>query len=159
MSKTHFEYVSYYLSTIKCLLFKFLYDILFCPKCGTKILSIDESNPLEPPLTPPPTSFSIDDTHLKVPKKRKIFSFLSNFCFFGSGIMFLVNFSNNNNDAPLNIIGGAIMYLVFGIMFFVLSKSPKDSPFLFGKNYGIKKTLFISLCIFAIFAIVIFSNN
>lgn len=49
---------------------------------------------------------------------------------------------------------GITMFCFFGVlaaMFFVLAKSPKGNPFILGRNSGMKKTVFVPLCILVAF--------
>lgn len=46
------------------------------------------------------------------------------------------------------MVSGLPLFGIPGLMFLVLRKSPKESPFLFGKQSGMKKYVFVLICVF-----------
>lgn len=56
-------------------------------------------------------------------------------------------------DANMAVgLGG--LFAVLAVMFFVLAKSPKENPFILGKQRGLKKSLFVLICVVIAFLIV-----
>lgn len=61
-------------------------------------------------------------------------------------------------DYPM--IDGTLGYGILGVMFLLLSKTPKGSTYLFGKEKGLNKVLFIFICIFLLCAtMIVFSSD
>ena len=135
-------------------------DMMFCQKCGTKftdasreslvkdaatILNASIPNPAPIPQPTPPV----------VQKPRRFLKAIATFCLFGAAVMLLMSLAVEST-----MMIGAFVYGIFGVMFLMLSKTPKGSTYLFGKDKGIKKGLFIWICIFAVFAsVIIFASN
>lgn len=120
-----------------------------CALCGT---------PFEWPKEVQAPSYA-QDTGIKnagvTKKPRPVLRGISIFCFFGAALLLLVSLTVE----PTVFIGVA-MYAILGIMFLLLSKTPKGSTYLFGKQKGVKTTAFILVCLFLLFSsVIIFSVN
>ena len=133
-------------------------DMLFCQKCGTKSESIKTEQTSTPQLRPCKTvthqqtyteSVITTATH----KPRRFLKGISIFCLLGAVLMLLVSII-----ADSTTLVGVFIYGILGVLFLALSKTPKGSVYLLGKEKGIKKSIFILICIFALFlSVIIFS--
>ena len=129
-------------------------DMMFCQKCGTEVenavQAVQETPPNEPQYTPKyPEQCVVPPKQ----KSRRVLNGISVFCLFGATVMLLVGIAID----PTPIIGGLI-YGILGVMFLLLSKTPKGSTYLFGKEKGVKVLHFVLICIFVLFAsVIIFS--
>lgn len=138
-------------------------DMLFCQKCGTKSVVIpEEATPVEsqpvsdptPVLTPPPVQSTSNEQPSRKeapiqskPKKRKAMKAWSIVFAVFAAIYAIISSSEPSMFAMVPFC------LIFAIMFFLLSKSPKGNPYMFGKTSGLKKKWFVLLCIVASFTV------
>ena len=135
-------------------------DMMFCQKCGTKVESTlqmmqemsKQANQQYPSQHTQQYAKQSTVDSVK-PKPRYFLKSISIFCLFGAAVMLLFGITTE----PAAIIGG-LVYGILGIMFLLLSKTPKGSTYLFGKEKGIKIVHFVLICISLVFAsVVIFS--
>ena len=130
-------------------------DMLFCQKCGTKSEPIKTEQTAAPQHTEvkaaaPQQSYSAPATTPIKHKPRRVLKGISIFCLFGAALMLLMSIV-----ADSTMFVGALVYGILGVLFLMLSKTPKGSIYLLGKEKGIKKSMFILICIFLLFASVI----
>ena len=96
-------------------------------------------------------------TTKKLRKSMKIWMIL---CLFYAGLYVVVGVSVE--EVPMTFgMGG--FFVILAAMFFVLAKSPKGNPFILGKMAGLKKPLFVLICIVVafvvLFACTIYTEN
>lgn len=112
-------------------------DMLYCQKCGTK------SEIIQPePITSP-------EVLVEKPIRKGMFILCIVFGVFAAIYLTLIF------DDPLIGLSGIAFFGIISAMFYVLSKSPKDSRYILGKTSGISKKLFVIASI--ILAFVLFS--
>ena len=93
-----------------------------------------------------------DPDHEKVntesPKKmRKGMKFWMIFCLVFAVLFTYLSFPYVSNSSSSFLPLGSF-FAVFTFMFFVLAKSPKKSPRLFGKEKGLRKGVFVLICVY-----------
>lgn len=81
-----------------------------------------------------------------VAKPRKAMKTWAIICFVFAGIYALMAFGVEST-----MFGMTAFLCVLGIMFIALYKSPKSTPYLFGKSSGMKKNTFVTVCIISAF--------
>lgn len=119
-------------------------DMSFCPKCGCKSVPSSEENISETD----PINASVSEKVSVNKTTRKGMKIAGIVCFVFAGlyaIMYLVE--------P-TIISMTGFFGILGIMFLVLSKSPKEIPYILGKSSGLKKSIFVSSCLIVAFIFV-----
>lgn len=122
-------------------------EMLFCQKCGTRAANPSTANTTD--NEPKNAQSNKRDVLQGQPgKPRKGMKILAIVC----GVFAIIY-------ALMSIIAGPFMLsmtLFFGVMvlmFFALSKSPKGTPYLFGKQRGLKKSVFIIICVVLAFVL------
>lgn len=139
-------------------------DMLFCQACGTKFVTV----PVEEPKNDPPIEQAEANTtsskkkqkesRFKANKTTKESSGVPKGMKFGKNICVVFAVLYVLLGLMIGEVGMAIgmggLFAVLALMFWVLSKSPKDKPFIFGKDAGLKKTKFVLLCVVAAFVFV-----
>ena len=127
-------------------------DMLFCQKCGTKVENLSQPVQEAPQQVAPQYTPQYTHQPSVTPKQkpRRVLKGISIFCLFGAGVMLLMSLAVDST-----MIVGGLVYGILGIMFLLLSKTPKGSTYLFGKEKGIKILHFVLGCIFLLFATVI----
>lgn len=127
-------------------------DMLFCQKCGTRsVVENTDTQEAEKPKFEPAHTATINNYHSEpsvknnTPKTRKGMKVGMIICFVFGAIYALISL------AEPAIFGMTLFCAILGIMFFGLSKSPKDSVYMFGKDKGIKKSIFVLVCIIVAF--------
>ncbi len=130
-------------------------DMLFCQKCGTKAVS-PAADTEERPYAKGHEHF--EERYIQqaehavpqskaVPKSRKGMKVLSVVCFVLAVIYALISLME-----PF-ILGMTVFCGVLGVMFLVLSKSPKDNVHILGKQSGLKKSTFVIICVILAFGL------
>lgn len=134
-------------------------DMMFCQKCGTKVESVAQPVQEAPKQAAPQYAPQYTPQYTQQPavtpkqKPRRVLKGISIFCLFGAGLMLLMSLAVDST-----MLVGALVYGILGFMFLMLSKTPKGSTYLLGKEKGIKQSMFILVCIFLLFAsVIIFS--
>lgn len=89
----------------------------------------------------------ITDTQIKPRRGMKICATIS--------FVFAVIYGLMSIGLDIMIFAFCAFCAILGIMFLILSKSPKQSPYLFGRQSGMKKSSFVLMCIAAAFCSVI----
>ena len=127
-------------------------DMLFCQKCGTKSVNVDtdkpeettatNSRPYEAPISNR-TETRIENKNRTMRKGMKVGMII---CFVLAGIYSLIGI------AETMILGFGFFFVVLGVMFLLLGKSPKGEKYIFGK---LRKGAFIALCIALAYVFVI----
>ncbi len=128
-------------------------EMLFCQKCGAKVA---EPSTAATTLKKYENALSaqnnvIQDHSVKPRRGMKILSIIC--CVFA--ILYV----------PMSIIVGPFMlsmtafFCILALMFFVLSKSPKDNPHILGKQKGLKKSVFVIICVILAFMVVGITAN
>ena len=112
-------------------------EVVFCPKCGVKIDNAYSNNLNEEEVN------QISDNGYNTSKKistlpRKSMKIWAVICFVFAGIYTLMG-----SVVLQAMLSAAVLFLVLGIMFVVLSKSPKENPYILGKSSGITKKKFV----------------
>lgn len=138
-------------------------DMLFCQQCGTKAFVTDEDqknkketeNKMPVYETETKTNSS---SHIAITQANKLRTSMKVWmiiCFILSGIYALVALAEPSMLAMTLFLG------ILGIMFLCLAKTPKGSLCIFGKEKGMKKTIFVLVCVaiaFVSFAIMMSLN-
>lgn len=127
-------------------------DMLFCQKCGTKSVNVDtdkteettaaNSRPYEAPISNR-SETRIENKNRTMRKGMKVGMII---CFVLAGIYSLIGI------AETMILGFGFFFVVLGVMFLLLGKSPKGEKYIFGK---LRKGAFIALCIALAYVFVI----
>ena len=130
-------------------------DMLFCQKCGTKSLPVpEESEPRERATytSDPEQSQQPDKAVLKASGRAKAKKKKKNSSKTAATVMFILAaiYALMSVGIP-QMLGMTFFLIVLGLMFIVLSKTPKGSKNIFGKEKGIKKSTFIIICVVAAF--------
>lgn len=130
-------------------------DMLFCQKCGTKSVvneSTTNEEVVEKKSSYEPIPKVNNSSYVSVPQKAPKESNLRTsmkiwmiICFVFGGIYALMGL------VEPAIFGMTLFCVVLGIMFLCLAKTPKGSMFMFGKENGIKKNIFVWICIIVAF--------
>lgn len=113
-------------------------DAEFCSKCGTplneKMTSVHKNN--EGNAEPDRKNIPLTENKHKTRKGMKVFAII---CFVFAGIYGLLGL------IEAMIFSMAVLFVVLGLMFLVLAKSPKGNKYILGKNSGVDKLRFV-LC-------------
>lgn len=127
-------------------------DMLFCQKCGTKSVNVDidkaeettaaNSRPYEAPISNR-SETRVENKNRTMRKGMKVGMII---CFVLAGIYSLIGI------AETMILGFGFFFVVLGVMFLLLGKSPKGEKYMFGK---LRKGAFIALCIALAYVFVI----
>lgn len=140
-------------------------DMLFCQKCGTRAVdtpiettkqsetNINSDDNYSPHTTdnhqPSKDEWNQPvDTGSAKNKPRKMMKIWAIVCFVFAIIYALIAFGLSMLEMGL---GMGLFFAILGLMFIVLSKSPKKNAYLFGKSSGITKTTFVVLSIILAF--------
>lgn len=123
-------------------------EMLFCQKCGTKVADPSTTaTTLKKYENAHSTQNNVVQDHSGKPRKgMKILSIIC--CVFA--VLYV----------PMSIIVGPFMlsmtafFCILALMFFVLSKSPKNNPYILGKQKGLKKSVFVIICVIFAFTVV-----
>ncbi|MBQ9940776.1 MAG: zinc-ribbon domain-containing protein [Clostridia bacterium] len=126
-------------------------DMLFCQKCGTKSVvnesatkdEVVEKRTINEPISKINTSPYVSASQKSnVRTSMKVWMII---CFVFGGIYALISL------AEPAILGMTLFCVILGIMFLCLAKTPKGSMYMFGKENGIKKNIFVLICIIVAF--------
>ncbi len=127
-------------------------DMVFCQKCGTKIVVVNSTVIQETANTQNESENIVNKVYpmvtSKAPIMRKGMKISMIICFVLAGIYTLIGF------VETMIIGFGFFFAVLGIMFLLLGKSPKGEKYIFGK---LRKGAFIAICIATAYVFVIVS--
>ena len=127
--------------------------MLFCQKCGTKAVVVEADRTEEKvevkcqsahaePVSNYRRETSVTKTESTMRKGMKVGMII---CFVFGGIYALMGL------VEPAIFGMTLFCVILGIMFLCLAKTPKGSMFMFGKENGIKKNIFVWICIIVAF--------
>lgn len=87
-------------------------------------------------------SFNATPSNNTAKKPRKAMKVWATICFVFAGIYALMSL------AVGSVMFGMTIFLgILGVMFVVLHKSPKDNPYILGKQSGLTKTIFVIICV------------
>ena len=139
-------------------------DMLFCQKCGTKVVNLETEQPISQPTTQTPQpqqTYYTQPTYSSAPvtpvkKQGKIRTGMKVgmiICFVFAGLYALISIG-----VPF-ILSMTFFFLVLGIMFLLLGITPKESPYMFGKPNGLKKGIFVLISVILAFTIFGISMN
>ena len=139
-------------------------DMLFCQKCGTKVVSLEPEQPISQPTTQTPQpqqTYCTQPTYSSAPvtpvkKQAKIRTGMKVgmiICFVFAGLYALISIG-----VPF-ILSMTFFFLVLGIMFLLLGITPKESPYILGKPSGLKKGIFVLISVILAFAVFGISMN
>ena len=127
-------------------------DMMFCQKCGTRsVVENTELQEADKPKFESVHTASVNNYHNEssvknnAPTNRKGMKVGMTICFVFGAIYALISL------AEPAIFGMTLFCAILGIMFLCLSKTPKDSVYMFGKDKGIKKSVFVLACIIVAF--------
>ena len=128
-------------------------DMLFCQKCGTKavVVEIDKTEEKVEMKCEQAYAKSVSNYHTEAsvtrtePTMRKGMKVGMIICFVLGAIYALIGL------VETAILGMTLFCVILGIMFLCLGKTPKSSTFMFGKENGIKKNIFVWCCIIVAF--------
>ena len=149
-------------------------DMLFCQKCGTKAVEQSAPNDSARPYAKEHTyseqmyeqgvDKNTDVTSDKVNKckqpqqaqtpvntLRKSMKIWMIVCIVFAGLYVLIGAVIK--EASMAVAAGGF-FAVLAVMFFVLAKSPKGNPFIFGNQTGLKKSVFVLICVLVAFVVV-----
>lgn len=104
-----------------------------CDSCMS--VNGDQSNPKQS------YPFNGSSTNNVTKKPRRAMKVWAIICFVFAGIYALMSF------AISAMFGMTIFLGILGIMFVVLHKSPKENPYILGKQSGLTKTIFVIICV------------
>ena len=132
-------------------------DMMFCQKCGTK--ADDTIQPVkpdskEPPKSPPPPRYYMPPVEPPAKKPLELRTGMKVgmvICFSFALIYGLIAI------AIPTVFFMSIFLSILGFMFLLLGITPKKSKYMFGKESGLKKSLFVIFCISSavIFSIIV----
>lgn len=140
-------------------------DMSFCQKCGTRAMEPSPEYaeppyakryaPSEPRMRRAPEARPKERTHARpLPTKFRTGLLVSAWvCVVFAAIYVLIALSDPT------IVSAAGFFGVLAFMFFVLARSPKGSPFLLGMQAGLKKPVFVLLCVVLAFVIAVVSAS
>ena len=140
-------------------------DMLFCQKCGTKSVIIEES------INSDDSNMFSDDPSIRYANNYNSispFSKQKNAEEFPVGmrkgmkvgmiVCLVLAFIYAILAIPMGLMltyfGMAGFFVILALMFLILAKSPKESPFLLGKSKGLKKSIFVLICVILAFSLV-----
>ena len=148
-------------------------DMLFCQRCGTKAVERPvQDETIQPYVTVHPYSEqrftqSIEENtdvisnttgvHNRAQQTRSSANTLRKgmkiwmiVCIVFAGLYALIGTAVGEVGMAVGMGG---FFAILAAMFFVLAKSPKGNPFIFGKQTGLKKSVFVLICIIAAFVV------
>jgi len=111
-----------------------------CMPVSGKIATSSDRKTASPTYTP---DYSSPDTSNRPRKGMKTWAVV---CFVFAAIYALIAIG-----VGAMILGMTFFFVILGVMFIVLSKSPKQASNLFGKQTGMAKTTFVIICVAAAF--------
>ena len=120
-------------------------DMLFCQKCGAKV--IDTAGNMPEDDIPANTEMADWHAHNNLRKGMKIAMIV---CIILAAFYGVAGFAMKQPNAGAELVVG---FAVLAAMFFVLAKSPKEIPFILGKQSGLKKSVFVLICVAVFFII------
>lgn len=138
-------------------------DMLFCQKCGTKVVLTDETTPKNnPPVnqldveksTYAPTQKTVvsparNDIKIQYPKTmRTSMQIWMIICLAFAGLYAVVGIVAGE---PNMVVAMSGFFGVLAVMFLVLAKSPKGHPNILDKQNGLKKSIFVLICVIVAF--------
>ena len=116
-------------------------EMLFCQKCGSKAAE---------PSTTATTLKKIENTHSA---KKDIIQDYSGIPRRGMKILSIICAILAIAYVPMSFIrelfllSATAFFGILALMFLVLSKSPKNNPYIWGKQKGLKKSVFVIICV------------
>lgn len=130
-------------------------DALFCRECGTKAEALAEDAENRPYAKGREYSeqryTQLEEQPVPRPKQinkpRKGMKTLSVICFVFAVIYALVSLAENSMFAM------TVFFEILGLMFLILSESPKENAYVLGKPSGMKKATFIPACVILAFVL------
>lgn len=133
-------------------------DMLFCQQCGTKFIApVTKEQLIQDTATVLNAAVDTKKTTTpaapvaKEPKPKKRF-FMKAFAvinFVVAAIMLLATLTGEPT-----LVSAFLTFGTLGAMFLILSKSPRTSKYLFGKDKGLRKGLFVLICIALVFVFI-----
>lgn len=129
-------------------------DMMFCQKCGTKVENaaqpVQQTPQQEAPQYTSQPTYYAPPVNQPVKKQGKIRTGMKVgmiICFVFAGIYGLIALAE-----PM-VLFMTFFFGILGLMFLLLGISPKESKYMFGRNGGLKKSLFVTLCIVGAFVV------
>lgn len=153
--------------------------MLFCQKCGTKAAEQSASNDSAHPYAKGHTyseqryAQDVDENtdvasdkarkhsqpqqaQAPVNTLRKSMKIWMIVCIVYAGFFVLCGVVTKETSMAVGMGG---FFAVLAAMFFVLAKSPKENPFILSKQAGLKKSVFVLICVVAAFVVVCVSAS
>lgn len=132
-------------------------EAIFCHKCGTKAVVPVEDKEEQPSTKGSDYSVTqYEEQFMQRPrqiyKPRKGMKTLYIICFVCAVIYALMSLAENSMFSMTVFCG------ILGLMFLILSESPKGNAYILGKSSGLKKAIFIPICVilaFVFFGVII----
>jgi hypothetical protein len=123
-------------------------EMLFCQKCGTRVANPSTADTAINGLENAQSNKK-DVVQGQMGKPRKGMKILALAC----GVFAIIYALISIITEPF-MLSMTAFFGVLALMFFVLSKSPKGNPHLLGKQKGLKKSVFVIICVVLAFALV-----
>ena len=135
-------------------------DMLFCQKCGTKVLEVEEKEISGRPTFEKDNDSSSmhsstdqlrpDNDKDSTNKMRTGMKVAMIVCFIFAAIYLVMGIAMSLSSIYIGMTG---FFATLGIMFLVLGKSPKENPFILNMKAGLKKSTFVIICLVVAFGI------
>lgn len=141
-------------------------DMLFCQKCGTR--AINDTDPT--PRAPDPVAQEAELKRVQTPTNqaktapannnakannltslRKGMKIWMIVCIVFAGLYALIGAMTGEAGMAVGMGG---FFAILAAMFFVLAKSPKGNPYILNRQSGLKKKIFVLICVIVAFVVV-----
>lgn len=140
-------------------------DMLFCQKCGTKAVEQSAPNDLARPYAKGHAyseqryAQGVEVNKCNQPQQaqapvntlRKSMKIWMIVCIVFAGLYALIGVVVKETSMAVGMGG---FFAILAAMFFVLAKSPKGNPYILGKQMGLKKSIFVLICVIVAFVVV-----
>ena len=141
-------------------------DMLFCQKCGTRA----SNNTAPTPKAPDPVAQEVELKQVHTPMNqsktapannnvkannlislRKGMKIWMIVCIVFAGLYVLIGAMVGEAGMAVGMGG---LFAILAAMFFVLAKSPKGNPYILNRQSGLKKKIFVLICVVIAFVVV-----
>ncbi len=115
-------------------------EMLFCQKCGTKAAEPSTATTLKKIENTHSAKKDIIQDYSGIP--RRGMKILSIIC-----AILAIAYVPMSFIRELFLLSATAFFGILALMFLVLSKSPKNNPYIWGKQKGLKKSVFVIICV------------